>query len=130
MTPSRVDARLRSPRPHWVAPTRPDPDLVATLRTGLGLPEIVCSVLAARGVTDVDTAKRFLRPELGHLHDPALLADGERAAARTARAIREGERIFVHGDYDVDGICAAAVAHPLAEVPRRGRRAVRTAQDP
>ena len=66
-------------------------------------------MLAARGFHDVEMAKGFLRPLLDQLHDAALLADGEAAARRIARAVRDGETIFVHGDYDVDGICAAAL---------------------
>jgi single-stranded-DNA-specific exonuclease len=62
-----------------------------------------------RGITGVEDAKRFLRPQLEHLHDPASLADGPRAAERIVGAIRSGETIFVHGDYDVDGICATAL---------------------
>jgi single-stranded-DNA-specific exonuclease len=66
-------------------------------------------VLAARGHVGVEDAKRFLRPGLDQLHDPSLLADGEAAAERIAGAVTGGERILVHGDYDVDGICAAAL---------------------
>ncbi len=69
----------------------------------------MCSVLAVRGLADPDAAKRFLRPRIEHLCNPELLADGRGAAARIARAIRGGETILVHGDYDVDGICAAAI---------------------
>jgi single-stranded-DNA-specific exonuclease len=66
-------------------------------------------VLASRGITAAPDAKRFLRPRLDQLHDPDTLADGARAAERIARAVRAGEVILVHGDYDVDGICAAAL---------------------
>jgi single-stranded-DNA-specific exonuclease len=76
---------------------------------GLRLPRTICSVLAVRGFDDVEEAKHFLRPTLDHLHDPENLADGPIAADRIARALRDGETIFVHGDYDVDGICATAI---------------------
>jgi single-stranded-DNA-specific exonuclease len=69
----------------------------------------VCSVLVARGHDEPERAKRFLRPRLEHLNDPALLAGGSAAAERIAQALRGGETIMVHGDYDVDGICATAV---------------------
>jgi single-stranded-DNA-specific exonuclease len=82
---------------------------VRELAGGLHLPEAVCSILAVRGVTTVLEAKQLLRPRLEHLHDPSLLADGVQAAERIARSIRAGERILVHGDYDVDGICATAL---------------------
>ncbi|HSG08232.1 MAG TPA: single-stranded-DNA-specific exonuclease RecJ [Longimicrobiales bacterium] len=79
------------------------------LTEALRLPPALCAVLAVRGFGVVDDAKRFLRPLVDHLHDPADLADGEVAARRIARAVRAGERILVHGDYDVDGICATAL---------------------
>jgi len=82
---------------------------VRELAAALGLPDTVCSVLATRGFTTADEAKRFLRPRLDHLHDPAQLADGIRAAERISSALSAGETILVHGDYDVDGICATAL---------------------
>ena len=100
---------LRPPDAVWSAPPRADPSRVRELAAALTLPEAVCSILAVRGVTAVEEAKRFLRPRLDHLHDAALLADGTRAAERLAAAIRAGESIFVHGDYDVDGISATAL---------------------
>jgi single-stranded-DNA-specific exonuclease len=69
----------------------------------------MCSVLAVRGHHDVDAAKRFLRPKLEELHDPADLADGETAADRIGAALEKGETILLHGDYDVDGVCATAI---------------------
>jgi len=101
--------RLRPPDPVWIRPTAPDPEVVARLTRELRLPAALCSVLAVRGLTDTADAKRFLRPRLEHLHDPATLADGPRAAERIVAALRGGERILVHGDYDVDGICSTAL---------------------
>lgn len=102
-------SRLPFPEPLWRDPARPEPAVVDALAAGLRLPVPFCSVLAARGITDVEDAKRFLRPRLDQLHDPSTLADGVRAAQRIVRAIEVGERILVHGDYDVDGICATAL---------------------
>src|SRR5215211_3690583 len=42
-------------------------------------------------------------------HDPFLLGDMEVACERIRAAIHSGTRICVHGDYDVDGICATAL---------------------
>lgn len=106
---SRAEPRLRPPDALWVPPDPPDPHVVSRLVAELRLPAAVCALLAVRGFGDVDAAKRFLRPRLVHLHDPASLADGTRAADRIAASIARGERIFVHGDYDVDGICATAL---------------------
>ena len=101
--------RLRPPEPLWELPPAPDADVLRDLKAALHLPEPVCSVLAVRGFGNPDEAKAFLRPRLDDLADPALLADASKAARRIADAVRGGETIFVHGDYDVDGICATAL---------------------
>ena len=75
----------------------------------LALPEIVGRLLAQRGV-DLDHAPGFLEPRLrDQLPDPSHLRDMEVAADRLARAVRDGERIAVFGDYDVDGATSAAL---------------------
>ena len=53
-------------------------------------------------------ARRFLDAELPG-HDPFLLGDMAGAVERIRAAIEAGKRICVHGDYDVDGICATAL---------------------
>ena len=75
----------------------------------LGLHEITASVLVRRGYGDPDVARRFLDADLPG-HDPLLLGDMALAVERIRAAIEAGKRICVHGDYDVDGICATALA--------------------
>ena len=87
----------------------PDELAVATLAAELRLPISICRLLCQRGYADVEPAKRYLRPRLDQLHDPSLLLDLDRAVDRLVRAIRAGELIMVHGDYDVDGQCATAL---------------------
>ena len=77
--------------------------------SGSALPEIVARLLAQRGV-GLDEAPRFLAPRLrDQLPDPAHLRDMDRAVERLVRAIRDGEKIVVFGDYDVDGATSAAL---------------------
>jgi single-stranded-DNA-specific exonuclease len=54
-------------------------------------------------------ARAFLAGEQP-LHDPFLLGDMDEAVQRIQTAIAAGKRICVHGDYDVDGICATVLA--------------------
>ncbi|HEX7120018.1 MAG TPA: single-stranded-DNA-specific exonuclease RecJ [Longimicrobiales bacterium] len=82
---------------------------VAALHRSLRLPEAICELLASRGFGDEAAAKRFLRPRLDQLHDPFRLAGMDDAVARLETALRRGETILVHGDYDVDGICSATL---------------------
>jgi single-stranded-DNA-specific exonuclease len=75
----------------------------------LELSEVTASVLVRRGYGDPGEARRFLDAELPG-HDPFLLGDMAQAVARIRAAVADGRRICVHGDYDVDGICATALA--------------------
>src|ERR671936_699683 len=89
-----------SPCPHRQA---------ASLARELGLSEITASVLVRRGYGDPDEARAFLAGEQP-LQDPFQLGDMAPAVGRIRAAVRACERICVHGDYDVDGICATVVA--------------------
>lgn len=82
---------------------------VRELAQALGLGETTASVLVRRGYGDPETARAFLAAESPG-HDPFLLGSVEAACARIRETIAAGRRICVHGDYDVDGICATALA--------------------
>lgn len=75
----------------------------------LGVSETLAAVLVRRGYADANRARSFLAAELPE-HDPFLLGDMRGACEAIRRAIAEGKRICVHGDYDADGICATALA--------------------
>jgi single-stranded-DNA-specific exonuclease len=75
----------------------------------LGLSITVADALWRMGRRADDTTKLFLDPRLSHLTPPDAMADRELSADRIARAIRARERICVFGDYDCDGITAAAI---------------------
>lgn len=106
MTAPATRARIA---PRWHRPDVPDAALVAVLADALKLPPMVCELLVARGYADAEDAKRFLRPRLEQLHPPGAMLGMEVAVDRLARAIRQGETILVHGDYDVDGICSSTI---------------------
>jgi single-stranded-DNA-specific exonuclease len=69
----------------------------------------VALLLARRGIVDAEAARRFLKPDISHMHEPGLLPGTEEAAARLAEAVHRRERVAVYGDYDVDGICGTAI---------------------
>lgn len=75
----------------------------------LGIPPLVARVMLLRGHADPAAAREFLRADLGDLLDPFLLPDMETAVVRVLRAVRDGERIRIYGDYDVDGITSTCV---------------------
>lgn len=97
------------PARRWVLADPPPPDPVRDLAAALSLPAPVCALLVQRGFGDPEGARGFLRPLLSALHPPSGLTDLDRAVDRVWTAIRGGETILVHGDYDVDGIASTAL---------------------
>ena len=85
-----------------------DPDAVASL-TGSGIPALLARLLANRGVCDPQSAQAYLNPTLSSLHDPLLLSGMEQSVERLCLAASRGERVCVHGDYDVDGVSSVAL---------------------
>jgi single-stranded-DNA-specific exonuclease len=85
----------------------PRPEVTA-LAGALGVSETTASVLVRRGYDDSAKAQAFLAAAVPE-HDPFLLGDMEAACAAIRGAIGAGKSICVHGDYDVDGICATAL---------------------
>jgi single-stranded-DNA-specific exonuclease len=93
----------------WQLAAPPDALITGTLAQELRIPEPLAALLVQRGLSAPDVARAFLRPELAGLSDPLECADMQTAVETIARTVRSGAPILVHGDYDVDGQCAAAL---------------------
>lgn len=74
-----------------------------------GLAPLAARILAARVLPHGLTPAKAANPSLGHLDPPTTLKGIERAAARIADAIVQGQDIAVFGDYDADGLCGHAI---------------------
>ncbi len=96
------------PRTLWTEPVR-DAKAEQTLVRELCIHPLTARLLCNRGLKDAAEADAFLRPDLRQLHDPFGLPDMDKAAHRIQDALASGETIFVHGDYDVDGVTSTAV---------------------
>ncbi len=92
----------------WVSvPT--DERMAQGISQAYGVPEIVGSLLVARGI-NFDNVEEFLNPSIkNQLPNPSVLQDMDKAAARIADAIMNGEKVAVFGDYDVDGATSSAL---------------------
>ncbi|MBU4140498.1 MAG: single-stranded-DNA-specific exonuclease RecJ [Candidatus Omnitrophica bacterium] len=75
----------------------------------LDISRVCAQVLINRGVTSAEEARSFLDCDLANLHDPFLLRGMKKAVQRIKKAILEGKRIMVWGDYDIDGITSVAL---------------------
>jgi single-stranded-DNA-specific exonuclease len=83
------------------------PEHVRRLRRELGVSGPLAQVLVRRGLADPERARAFLAGD--EEHSPAAFAGIGEAVELVLRHVRDGERITIHGDYDVDGICSTAV---------------------
>jgi single-stranded-DNA-specific exonuclease len=95
----------------WVYVKPEHEETVSLLRQQLGISEKVAHLLSLRGIDSFNKAKSFFRPDLNQVHDPFLMKDMGKATERLAKAIREGEKILVYGDYDVDGTTATSILY-------------------
>jgi single-stranded-DNA-specific exonuclease len=80
---------------------------LALLQRELGVSSALAQVLVRRGLAEPQLAQAFLAG--CEEHSPDAFAGIGDAIALIASHVRSGERITVHGDYDVDGICSTAV---------------------
>ncbi len=88
----------------------PDREAALALERECGLSPLAASVLCARGLDTPSAAKSFL--STGTSYEQADSLAGIAAAAdRISRAISDGERVAVFGDYDVDGVSATALMY-------------------
>jgi len=117
-------------RRHWRVTTG-DAAAEAALAAEVGVSPLLARLLVNRGVRTPAAADVVLRARLAeHLRSPMLFRDMRRAAERLVAALDGGERIGIHGDYDVDGISGSALLvrffralgqDPLVYVPHRLR---------
>lgn len=86
------------------------PESAEQLRQQLGISPLLARLLVSRGLQEAAAAEAFLTVRLSeHLRSPMLFRDMGIAADRVLQALARGERIGIHGDYDVDGMSGSAI---------------------
>jgi single-stranded-DNA-specific exonuclease len=86
-----------------------NPESATLLARELGVSSLLASVLAARGLGDLDKARKYLTATLSSLPDPLTIAGMPQAVSVLLRCIKEGQTIWVYTDFDADGVTSAAV---------------------
>lgn len=87
-----------------------DIDLIENLKLECGITELQAKLLINRGITDIDDANLFLYGDLRDLHSPKTLNDIDKAVDILVNAKEKKLKVFIAGDYDVDGITASVVS--------------------
>ncbi|HXQ88945.1 MAG TPA: single-stranded-DNA-specific exonuclease RecJ [Solirubrobacterales bacterium] len=97
---------MAAPAPAFVAAPY-DYAEARALAESLGISEPLAVTLVRRGHRTPEEARAFLAAD--ESHPPAAFAGMDLVASQVRGAIAAGRRITVHGDFDVDGVCATAL---------------------
>lgn len=71
-----------------------------------GISPVTARIIRNRNVTEIEDIRRYLRGTVRDLYNPHLMKDMDKAAELIRRKIKEGRRIRIVGDYDIDGVCS------------------------
>lgn len=94
----------------WVC-SEVDENSAKELAVKTGISQLLAAVLLNRGITSPEKINLFLNPTLSQLHDPFLLNDMDKAITRICKAVNNQEKIYIYGDYDVDGVTSSSVLY-------------------
>ena len=89
--------------------SRKEQEICDRLADELHISNLSAAMLVRRNLYTAEEARAFVAPKIEMLHDPFLMVDMHAAVERLTRAVENGERILIYGDYDVDGTTAVAL---------------------
>jgi single-stranded-DNA-specific exonuclease len=88
---------------------RTNPQFIKYLSATASISPVLAQILINRGLKTSTEISSFLNPSLSQLTDPFGIDGMQRAVERISAAAKTGEKVLVHGDYDVDGLTATAI---------------------
>ncbi|MBI4691145.1 MAG: DHH family phosphoesterase [Nitrospirae bacterium] len=88
---------------------RTNPEYIRYISKTASISLALAQILINRGIKTPQQINDFLNPKLSDLSDPFDLIGVKTAVERIKHAINMSERVLVHGDYDADGLTAAAI---------------------
>ncbi len=97
----------------WIV-ANADKNLASELSEKLNIDSIISYLLVSRGFTDELSAEDFLYNDNSFI-SPFSLKDMDKAVNRINRAVENGEKICIYGDYDCDGVTSVALLYSFLE---------------
>ena len=88
---------------------RTNAEFISYLSRSASISPIFSQILISRGIKTAAETQDFLNPGIAGLSDPFDLQGVKEAVERIKVARKQGERVFIHGDYDADGLTATAI---------------------
>lgn len=86
-----------------------DKEKIADFSKAIGVSPLLAALLLNRGIGSEEEAESYLGKRLKGIRDPLRLPDMQPAVDRILKAIENGEKIVVYGDYDADGVTSTAL---------------------
>lgn len=86
-----------------------DKDVVDKISRESGISPVLSKLLVQRGIETKENVREFLSPSLDDISNPFGLKDMEKAVQKIEKSKKDGTKIFIHGDYDVDGITSTSL---------------------
>ena len=96
---------------NWIIKAPGDDEKIKSLAGELDIDWPLAQLLIQRNIHTYQEAREFFRPDLKNLHDPFLMKNMDVAVQRIEEVIRNGEKVMIYGDYDVDGTTAVALVY-------------------
>ncbi|MBE6624264.1 MAG: single-stranded-DNA-specific exonuclease RecJ [Ruminococcaceae bacterium] len=107
-----MGVKLKKDRKKWnIKGNLVDASFSKELSSALGISDVLSTLIINRGYTSIDDARAFISKSAETLHDPFLLNDMEKGCNRILDAIKNGEKISIYGDYDVDGVTSVSILY-------------------
>ena len=93
----------------YIPLTTAEKEAAGVLARQLRISPVLVEILYRRGLTDEASLREFLYPQLNTLPDPFTMRGMRQAVDVLLEARRQRRPVYIHGDYDVDGITATAL---------------------
>ncbi len=86
-----------------------DHDKVNHIANSLEIPPLIAHLLINRGIDTVSKVEEYFKPSISQIASPFLLKGMDSAVERIMEAKNRNEKVWIFGDYDVDGIAGTAL---------------------
>ena len=86
-------------------------NIISDLAAKTGLTEQITRILYARGIDTWEKINKFMHPSRKNFLSPFLMRGMKETVEMLTAARDEGKTVAVFGDYDADGVCAAAIMY-------------------
>lgn len=93
----------------WILTNKKDEFL--KLQSSMAENPLVLRILANRGISNPNDAKKFLNVDMTNLHNGFLMKDMQIGIDIIKNSIEQKKKIIIYGDYDCDGVISTVILY-------------------